>query len=689
MHGRFELNSSELHCVLLFLLVLWIFLIPSTLLANSLILTSQDSVTKLISNLSDTTHQILQDDSIAVKIVQDTIKLDTTQIDTQVIKPPKKIKKAKFILRTESDASIDTTWRLERGNFAILIHEDLGDLIKHLPGINLYDPVSTGQPTYAGFHGSTPEQMTVLVNGCPISHDQFGAIDLNCLPVEEIQRIEVVRDPTDIPYAGFGGSIKLLTQKFKGGNRPRTHVMYHKGVRNYSDVDVMFGQKLTRDTNFNAGIIYKNCDGYYNHSKYDAQKFRNQITSYLGSNWLLNYFLLYNKSDVDLPGGISPDDNSPATPKAHEKIVRYDHAINLRGNIFADSTEDISLHIYYTSQYKEFRDRPNAIDETNRYGFGGLRVETYLPFRNQFFTFGGDYQYRYMHSTEMGRRHHHRAMLYLRDVVPLFSGIHLKFLTRFEYHNMYHSFFSPSVTLERHQNFPNKIAIHYSSTQRVPTFFESYRDNKYWKGNPDLKPEKGSSIDIVLSTKIFDALDIKSDLFLRKINEPIRMIAFPESTRAIFINHQEDEFYGADAELFWRNHDKWAAGIHFNLLFAYDANNEHLPDLPLFSGIIYFDFFQNFFKNDLKLHGRFNFRLFGPRWSHYLIPNSSPYIYSASLVKFTTDPVMDFKVVGEVIQDVQLFLSIENILNRQYQQKYGYPMRGRTLHWGLTWKFWD
>jgi len=288
----------------------------------------------------------------------------------------------------------------------------------------------------------------------------------------------------------------------------------------------------------------------------------------------------------------------------------------------------------------------------------------------------------------MGHRQHHRAMLFLRDVMPLFSRLRLKFLTRFEYHNLYHSFFSPNVALENNLNSLTKIAVLFSSTRRLPNFFELYRNNQYWIGNSELKPEKGTSVDIVLSTKFFDALEIKSDLFWRKVDDPIRISVPPESSRAIYVNQKKNIFYGADAELFWQNHPKWAAGIHVNLLFAEDQNGEHLADLHIFYGIAYLDCFQNLFKNDLKLHARFNLRLFGPRWSAYREPDDLPYSYSALMVKLSSDPALDFKIVG-VVRDIQLFLSIENILNRQYQQIYGYPMRGRSLHWGLTWKFLD
>ena len=38
---------------------------------------------------------------------------------------------------------------------------------------------------------------------------------------------------------------------------------------------------------------------------------------------------------------------------------------------------------------------------------------------------------------------------------------------------------------------------------------------------------------------------------------------------------------------------------------------------------------------------------------------------------------------------LKFFIGFENILNHEYQLVYGYPMNGRTFHYGLRWEFWE
>ena len=650
----------------------------------------QDSARVDSTEFQDSTLTIQSIDSMTVPVHPDSIKTDSTAIDSVAEKPAPK---PRFVFRSKAQAAIDTSWRVNRNAFQILLHDDLGDLLKQVPGCNLYDPVSTGQAEYVGMHGTNPAQTLILLNGCPLNSADLGPLDLSSLPVEAIRQIGVMRDPTDSPYAYSGDAIQISTRPFEGGDRPISYVMYQKSVNkysdvDYSDVDVMLGQKISNSAEINAGVIYKNFSEGSLNSAYETQKIRSQLDTYLGSDWHASYLILYDKRDVGVPGRIVPDRLDLLTPSAHEKTLRYHHTANFQGNVFADSTEDVSIQLYYSSTYLEFRDQPNLIDETHRNRLGGARFESYVPFANHDLTFGATYQYHTLRSLEAGNHENHDMSVYLREVANFSAGMRLKFLGKLELQDGFDAFFSPNLTLERNGSSGTRTALHVSASRRIPTAFELYRENPYVLGNPDLEAEKISSIEGVFSARLLNSLMVKSSLFYRYVDSPIHIAALADTERVSFANANHHSFYGADADLHYQTTPGWAAGLRGNLLISRDDENEQLPDVPLFTGTAFFDIFRKYFQDDLKLHGRFSLRLIGPRHSPDYWYTSSPYFYPDELIELSTDPVLDFKLTG-TIRDAQLFLSVENILGRDYQQIYGFPNRKRTIYWGLTWKFFD
>ncbi|MBN1349350.1 TonB-dependent receptor plug domain-containing protein [candidate division KSB1 bacterium] len=647
-----------------------------------------DTTVKKHTVPADTSQKVSAPDSTQFHTLLDSMQLASPGADSLQQVKAKKPAKPTIKFRSDSVAAIDTSCQLEHEQFSVFIHQDTGDLLRQFAGSNAIDPVSTGQPEYVGFHGLRSEQTTILLNGCPITHDQFGPLDLSIIPVKAIDRIEIIRDPADSPYPNAGGAINICTREYEGAKQPVSYVFYNKGANNCSDVDVMFGQKISTNARLNAGILYTNYDGDYPHSRHESQKIRNQVSSYLGTNWHATYFLLYNKFDTDIPGIIYPETGSPATPGAHEKIVRYDHTVNLRGNAFADSTEDVAINLFYVSQYHEFRDHPNSIDEINRNRFGGILAESYFEIANQNITVGNEIQARAIKGVGSDQHVHYNNRLFFRDVIAVSSRLRVKLLGSFETHSVFGSYFSPSGTVELMEYWDSKLAVNVSHARRLPNFFELYRNNRYQQGNSILKPEELNSIEARLSLKRFEYLRANTNVYWRTVRRPVRMMAIPDTDRVTFANFDKNSFYGADIDLYWQSHPRWYCGLRAEVLVAYDETETHLPDLPLYSGQAYFGFFQNLFKDDMKLHSRFYFRLPGTRWSPYYRLPAKPYSFTTELVELPADPVLDFRIVA-VIRSVEFFFSMENILGRKYQVRYGYPGRGRSIHWGLTWKFLD
>ena len=99
---------------------------------------------------------------------------------------------------------------------------DLSEIIRTMPGVNLTGNSSSGQRgnnRQIDIRGMGPENTLILVDGKRVNsrnavfrHNDF---DLNWIPVDAIERIEVVRGPMSSLYGSdaLGGVVNIITKK--------------------------------------------------------------------------------------------------------------------------------------------------------------------------------------------------------------------------------------------------------------------------------------------------------------------------------------------------------------------------------------------------------------------------------------------------------------------------------------------
>src|SRR5512146_616728 len=93
------------------------------------------------------------------------------------------------------------------------------DLLGELPGLQIDDTGGLGKQSSLFMRGMNSDQTLLLVNGVQVGSATTGLPPIELIPVDQIERIEVVRGPLSTLYGSdaMGGVIQIFT---RGGEQP-------------------------------------------------------------------------------------------------------------------------------------------------------------------------------------------------------------------------------------------------------------------------------------------------------------------------------------------------------------------------------------------------------------------------------------------------------------------------------------
>ena len=90
--------------------------------------------------------------------------------------------------------------------------------MRTLPGVEISSTGGRGQNATALVRGATASQTLILVDGVRIPHSALGSVNLNGLPLSQVERIEYIRGARASIYGSdaIGGVINIITRSQSG-----------------------------------------------------------------------------------------------------------------------------------------------------------------------------------------------------------------------------------------------------------------------------------------------------------------------------------------------------------------------------------------------------------------------------------------------------------------------------------------
>lgn len=121
-----------------------------------------------------------------------------------------------------ADASLAAVTVIERKQIEQQQARSLQELLTGLPGISLSNSGGIGQITSLFLRGTESDHVLVLIDGVKMGSTTSGTTAFQDFPLEQIERIEIVRGPRSSLYGSeaIGGVIQIFTRKGKGPTKP-------------------------------------------------------------------------------------------------------------------------------------------------------------------------------------------------------------------------------------------------------------------------------------------------------------------------------------------------------------------------------------------------------------------------------------------------------------------------------------
>lgn len=97
-------------------------------------------------------------------------------------------------------------------------YPSVAEALRRVPGLDIQRSGGPGKTTAVRIRGATPQQVQVLVDGVRVKSPTTGLAELADIPLDQIERIEIVRGPQSTIYGAdaIGGVVHIITKRGRG-----------------------------------------------------------------------------------------------------------------------------------------------------------------------------------------------------------------------------------------------------------------------------------------------------------------------------------------------------------------------------------------------------------------------------------------------------------------------------------------
>jgi len=544
------------------------------------------------------------------------------------------------------------------------------EVIQRAAGVLITNNGPIGSLTSANIRGSEAGQVLIMIDGRRINDAQNAQFDLSNLPLtkDEIERIEVLRGGASALYGAdaMGGVINIITKAPTQEPYARVSSSFGRfGTQEYS----LSHRWKPGPLGYSLFASRTRSDGYRPNSDYDSWVLGGELYYDLPWKGELKVSARNTQKEIGVPGTITfsdPDD------RQKDNLTQLD--LNYRDKIGSAVTLNFrGWQNIYRQTYDPGTQGPNfgpSFLHKNYATGGDLQVNSAIG-NAHLLTGGLEAIEDRVNSTATGVHQATRGALYLQDEIEVARPLTATLGLRYDYHSTYQDQINPRAGLLLRLPGEFRIRASVARSYRAPTFNDLYWPaDAFVAGNPNLQPEKAWSYELGGEKKFGDLAVFKVAGFYRDVTDLIR---WAPGTDFVWrpTNVQTAHIWGGETELIFYPWKGLTIPLNYSYLDPRDeSTGEPITNKPkhiINAGVDYVTPLG--LKSSLK-----------GRYVQYYVNNTSTlnrdYFVLDARLGYEFKIYQKFKGEG--------FVSLTNILNRDYQINEGYPMPPQSLNGGVS-----
>lgn len=381
---------------------------------------------------------------------------------------------------------------------------DVAQVLGDVTSVNISNYGGVGAAKTMRMRGSTASQVLVLVDGRPINSPRDGEADLSMLPIDNIDKIEVLHGPGSNVYGSgaMGGTVNILTK-----NPPRekqeTEITSSFGTfRTYTE-RLSHGGRTGKFGYLVTGE-YQSSQGFRENSDFNNRSINTKLEYEPNDNNLISFNNGFYKSNLGAPGTTTDFDRDD-----RQSILRRFFDLNWRLDI--DETLEIDTKVY--QNYDRLGFDENMADslgnatgrkDTHTTTSNGTNIQACKRFSENYTLISGfNYTGNYNNSTASAKHKYSVFAGYFENKIELFEKLKIGLDERIDDYSNFGTQFTPAGSILYTVDSSLKIRGMVGRSFRAPTFNDLYWPDDGWsKGNPNLLPEKGLTKEIGLEKNL-------------------------------------------------------------------------------------------------------------------------------------------------------------------------------------------
>jgi vitamin B12 transporter len=428
----------------------------------------------------------------------------------------------------------------------------LADVLNTINGVQVgFGGASPGSIASVQIQGSRIEHVVVLIDGVPVNNVSAGVADPSLIPVQMIEKVEVIEGPASSVWgSSLGGIVNVITKSPPEKEGAEGLLSGSYGERNTGDFRTSFAGK-------------KDGLGWY----FFAGRLRTDGLRKWEDNWQNN---VYGKLSYD----IARDTRATLTllyGKNHRtegdfESIGYrfeDRTENLVSTLSVDSrlsnamSLDVSLRTFRQNLDFLTRDLVGLSDDISRdeEGLYGGSVKWDWRQGMHSVVVGFDYDSKWTEADFLGGRfNENTAAVYANDTIS-FDRLTLIPGVRYDYVNLEdtslgENIVSPSFGLTYELAEKTLVRADFSRGFSVPPVGALFSDSVYYRMNPDLKSEKVWSYQLGVETGALRYVWLKVTGFRHDVRDAIENVDIsPEEGTWTAVNKGRLRRQGFEAEM--------------------------------------------------------------------------------------------------------------------------------------------